>query len=269
MHRDTDRPGLIRDGAGDGLPDPPGGICREFVSLCPVEFIDRADKAGVAFLNQVQNVQAAAGIFLCDGDHQTQVRLGELVLRFLIPLGDALGQLHLFLSGKELDLADLLEVHPHRVVQTVLGGQVNGVNQFFLVQTGKVNVVVRPQVEIVVPQIQFQIGGDHLNIHGVQTVVNVLDLFRRQLHLLQLGVQVGGTDHAILLSLSDQRLQCGVNIIHVGFWSLLRRTTTHRESPFFYVKIHKTLVPLNYTPFFSVRQGHFPKIFLSSRTVFP
>ena len=39
---------------------------------------------------------------------------------------------------------------------------------------------------------------------------------------------------------------------HIGFWSLLRRTTTHRESPFFYVKIHKTLVPLNYTPFFSV-----------------
>ena len=251
MHRDTDRPGLIRDGAGDGLPDPPGGICREFVSLCPVEFIDRADKAGVAFLNQVQNVQAAAGIFLCDGDHQTQVRLGELVLRFLIPLGDALGQLHLFLGGKELNLADLLEVHPHRVVQAVLGGKVNGVNQFFLVKACQIDIVVRPQVEIVVPQIQFQIGGDHLNIHGVQPVVNVLNLFRRQLHLFQLGIQVGGTDHAILLSLSDQRLQCGVNIVHIGFRCLLRRTT-HRESPFFYVKIHKTLVPLNYTPFFSV-----------------
>ena len=197
-------------------------------------------------------MQAAAGILLGNGDHQTQVRLGELVLRFLISLGDALCQLHLFLGGKELDLADLLEVHPHRVVQTVLGGKVNRVNQFFLVQTGKVNVVVRPQVEIVVPQIQFQIGGDHLNIHGVQTVVNVLDLLRRQLHFFQLGVQVGGTDHAVLLRLRDERLQCGMNIVHIGFWSLLRRTTTHRESPFFYVKIHKTLVPLNYTPFFSV-----------------
>ena len=227
------------------------------------------DTAKAELKYQVQNVQAAAGIFLCDGDHQTQVRLGELVLRFLIPLGDPLCQLHLFLGGKELDLADLLEVHPHRVVQAVLGGQVNGVNQFFLVKARQIDIVVRPQVEIVVPQIQFQIGGDHLNIHGVQTVVNVLDLFRRQLHLLQLGVQVGGTDHAVLLRLRDERLQCGMNIVHIGFWSLLRRTTTHRESPFFYVKIHKTLVPLNYTPFFSVRQGHFPKIFLSSRTVFP
>ena len=43
MHRHADGAGLIGNGAGDGLPDPPGGICGEFVSLCPIKLVHRAD----------------------------------------------------------------------------------------------------------------------------------------------------------------------------------------------------------------------------------
>ena len=83
MHRHADGTGLIRNGAGDGLPDPPGGICREFVSLCPVEFIHGPDQTRISLLDQIQNVQATAGILLCNGDNQTQVGLGQLVLCLL------------------------------------------------------------------------------------------------------------------------------------------------------------------------------------------
>ena len=102
MHRHPDGPGLIGNGTGDGLPDPPGGICREFVSLCPVKFVHSSDEAGVALLNQVQNVQTTAGVLLCNGDHQAEVGFCELVLGSLVPGGHPLGQLHLLIGGQEL-----------------------------------------------------------------------------------------------------------------------------------------------------------------------
>ena len=89
MHRHADGPCLIGNGAGNRLPDPPGRICREFVSLCIVELVHRADQARVALLNEVEDMQAAAGILLRNGDDQAQVRLGQLVLGLLIALGDA------------------------------------------------------------------------------------------------------------------------------------------------------------------------------------
>ena len=95
MHRHADRPRLIGDGSGNGLPDPPGGICREFVSLCIVELIDRANQARVALLNEVENVKSAAGVFFLDRHDQTEVCFRQLVLRRLIALAHALGKLHL------------------------------------------------------------------------------------------------------------------------------------------------------------------------------
>src|SRR5947209_15588053 len=41
VHRDADGPGLVGDGAGDGLADPPGGVGAELVALAVVELLDR------------------------------------------------------------------------------------------------------------------------------------------------------------------------------------------------------------------------------------
>ena len=129
MHGDADGAGLVGDGPGDGLPDPPGGIGGEFVALCVVELVHGPDQARVALLDQIQDVQAAAGILLRNGDHQPEVGLGELVLGVFVALRHPGGQLLLLLRGQQPDLSDLLEIHPHRIVQVVLCGQLHRIHQ--------------------------------------------------------------------------------------------------------------------------------------------
>ena len=89
MHRDPDRAGLIRDGAGDGLPDPPGGICGELVAPTIFKFIDGLHQADVAFLDQIKELQAAVCVFLGDRDDEAQVCFDHFFLgltRFLFTL---------------------------------------------------------------------------------------------------------------------------------------------------------------------------------------
>ena len=47
-HRDPDGARLIRDGAGDRLPDPPGGVGGEFEAAAIVELVDRLHQADIA-----------------------------------------------------------------------------------------------------------------------------------------------------------------------------------------------------------------------------
>ena len=54
VHRDADRAGLVRDGAGDGLTNPPGGVRRELVAAAIFVLVDRPHQAGVPFLDQVE-----------------------------------------------------------------------------------------------------------------------------------------------------------------------------------------------------------------------
>ncbi len=83
VHRNTDRAGLIGDGAGDGLANPPGGIGRELVTATVFEFIDRLHQADVAFLNQVEELQTAVGVLLRDRNDQAQVSFDQLALGLL------------------------------------------------------------------------------------------------------------------------------------------------------------------------------------------
>ena len=76
VHRDADRARLVGDGAGDGLANPPSRVGREFVAAAPLELIRALHQADIAFLNQIQELQAAVGIFLRDGNNQAQVGLG-------------------------------------------------------------------------------------------------------------------------------------------------------------------------------------------------
>ncbi len=80
MHRNPDGAGLVGDGAGDRLANPPGGVGGELVATAVFELVHGFHQADVAFLDQVQELQAAVGVFLGDGDHQAQVGLDHFFL---------------------------------------------------------------------------------------------------------------------------------------------------------------------------------------------
>src|SRR3974390_650277 len=81
----TDGARLIVERAADRLPNPPDGVGRELVAMSIFELVDRLHQADVAFLDQVEERQAAVGVFLCNRDNEAQVRLHPLPL-FLAPL---------------------------------------------------------------------------------------------------------------------------------------------------------------------------------------
>ncbi len=72
---------LIGDRARDRLADPPGRVRRELVAAAVFELVDRLHEADVAFLDQIEELQAAVRVLLRDRDHETQVRLDHLLLR--------------------------------------------------------------------------------------------------------------------------------------------------------------------------------------------
>ena len=71
MHRNTDGARLVCDRAGDRLTDPPGSIGGELVTTTVFKLIYRFHQTDVAFLNQIQELQATVGVFLGDRDNQT------------------------------------------------------------------------------------------------------------------------------------------------------------------------------------------------------
>jgi hypothetical protein len=80
VHGDADRARLIRDGAGDRLPNPPGGVGGELVAAPVLELLDRLHQADVALLDEVEELQAAVGVLLGDRDHEAEVGLDQLGL---------------------------------------------------------------------------------------------------------------------------------------------------------------------------------------------
>src|SRR5499433_532962 len=104
VHGDADGARLVSGRARDRLPDPPGGIGRELVATAILEFIDRLHQADIAFLDQVEELQAAVGVFLGDGDNEAQVRLHHLLL--------GLARLALALLHHLHDLAELADLEP-------------------------------------------------------------------------------------------------------------------------------------------------------------
>ena len=82
MYRNADRACLVSHRTGNGLPNPPRGVRREFVALCVIEFFDGADQTQVSFLNQVQEGHATTGVALSQAHHQTEVCLQQMVFGF-------------------------------------------------------------------------------------------------------------------------------------------------------------------------------------------
>ena len=75
MNRKPDRARLAGNGAGHALADPPEGIGGELVPPGGIELLDSTLQAEGALLNQVEQFQTFALIFLGNADHKTKVRL--------------------------------------------------------------------------------------------------------------------------------------------------------------------------------------------------
>src|SRR6202035_5252969 len=99
VHRDADGARLVGDGAGDGLPDPPGRVGRELVAAPVLELLDRLHEADVALLDEVEELQPAVGVLLGDRYHQPEVGDDELLLG---ALADALALADLLDRGSDL-----------------------------------------------------------------------------------------------------------------------------------------------------------------------
>ncbi len=80
VNGNADGAGLVGDGAGDGLANPPGGVGRKLVAAAVFEFVGGAHQADVAFLDQIQQVQAAVDVLLGDGNHQAKVGFDQIFL---------------------------------------------------------------------------------------------------------------------------------------------------------------------------------------------
>ena len=209
MHRDADGAGLIRDGAGDGLADPPGGVGRELVSFGIVEFFDGLDQAQVALLNQVEELHAAADIALGDGNDQAQVALGELFAGFLVAGCHALGDFQFFLGGEQRHLADLLEVHAHGVV----GGDAFG--------DGKILRLGGKLLRLGLLHRKLLLRGllclaRHIYAHFLEAVQYVFIRFGRNLQIGQCFLDFFLCQRAVFLSLLDQRGNARLLVVNGG-----------------------------------------------------
>ena len=71
---------LIDQRARARLANPPGGVGREFVAAAPVEFLDRAHQADIAFLDQIHQRQAAIDVAARDPGDQPQIGRDHLLL---------------------------------------------------------------------------------------------------------------------------------------------------------------------------------------------
>ncbi len=88
VHGDADGTGLVCHCAGDGLANPPGCVGGELEALGVVELFDGADEAEVAFLDEVEEEHAAAGVALGEGDDESQVGFEQVVFGSLAVVDD-------------------------------------------------------------------------------------------------------------------------------------------------------------------------------------
>ena len=167
---------------------------RELVALAVVELLDRADEAEVALLDEVEEQHAAAHVALGDGDHEAQVGLDELALGLHVAALDALGQRDLFLGGEQRHLADLLEVHAHRVVGRRLDREVElGDDLFFGAWPRR-------------RRRQRLVALDDVDAEVVEEQEDVVDLVGREIDVLQHVGDVVAVQVALLAALGDELL---------------------------------------------------------------
>ena len=86
----ADRAALIGHGPGNGLANPPRGVGAELEAAAIFELVHRPHQPGVAFLDQVQEAQAAVAVLLGDGNDQPQVPFRKAAFGLLVLCVDLL-----------------------------------------------------------------------------------------------------------------------------------------------------------------------------------
>src|SRR5437016_4309118 len=195
VHRDPDRPRLVRDRPGDGLADPPGRVGRELVALAVVELLDRPDQAERALLNQIEEAEAAAEIRLRDRDDEAKVRLDHLRLRRHVAALDPLRQIDLLVGGQQRHLPDLAQVEPERVERR-LDAQVE-FRALLLFRCGEL-LVGRVLVGLTLHQLDPVVD---------QVGVEIFDLLLRELDVLEPGCDLVVVENAFLETFLDELLE--------------------------------------------------------------
>ena len=212
VHRNADRTRLVGDGAGDGLPDPPGRIGGEFIALCIVEFFNSLHQAQIALLDEIEKLHPPAHVALCDRHDETQIGLRHTLACVLVALGHFFRDLLLLLRRQELDAADLLEVHPHRVVQLgvfhVLGqrlrlvqirGQALVLDGLHFTERGVVHISCADEVQ--------HVGDVDLDAGLLKNVIEALGLVLRGVHVVERFNQMLGGNLSGLFRLGNQRFE--------------------------------------------------------------
>src|SRR6266566_710898 len=110
VHRDADGAGLFGNRAGDRLADPPRGVSGELIAATPLEFVHGLHQADVAFLNQVEELQAAVGVLLGDGYDQAEVGFDQFLFGLLGFRFAAVNQRERTLQFGEADFAGFLNI---------------------------------------------------------------------------------------------------------------------------------------------------------------
>src|SRR5262245_30549 len=99
MDRNTNSFALFSDRTCNGLANPPTGICTKLEPTVIIEFVNRAHQPNVAFLNEIQERQAAIDIFFRNTHDQAKIGFDHFFLRLLQALFNRLKT-----SNKALDL---------------------------------------------------------------------------------------------------------------------------------------------------------------------
>ena len=114
-----------------------------------------------------------------------------------------LGQVDLLIGGEQVDLADLLQIHPHRVVGAEGVHHGVGVHDLFLRQlfdglNGGLHVVGQLG-DVVLPHC--------VDAQVLQSIIDLVHLLGLQIHVLQHVHQLGGGEVALLLAPLNQLSQ--------------------------------------------------------------
>src|SRR5215469_12728468 len=126
VHRDADGARLVGNRASDGLANPPGRVRGKLVAAAPLELIHGLHQADVAFLNEVEELQSAVGIFLRDGNDQAQVRFDQFFLRLLGFRFAAVNQRERALQFGEANFAGVFNVLQFRAARAQLFARFRG-----------------------------------------------------------------------------------------------------------------------------------------------
>src|SRR4051812_19671160 len=162
VDRDADRARLVGDRAGDRLADPPRRIGRELVAAAVLELVDRLHQADVAFLNQIEELQAAIRVLLRDRDDEAEVGFNELLLRHLR-----------FVLAVEDDVERLLQL-VGRLLQRV--GEALDLELQLLDLPLDVLLVVFLELDLLVLRVEHPLEGVDLALHRLDALDGVLHL---------------------------------------------------------------------------------------------